>query len=156
VPLSTLTGLTELPGELAGWGPVIADIARQVAEQQRRGRWRFTVYDGDTIYSGVTRRRPTADLADLVTARDRTCRAPGCRVPAHRADIDHIKDWALGGPTEEENLGTLCRHDHGVKHHGHWKYRRVAPGVYQWRTALDHTYLVPPEPRGLDLYHDDA
>jgi Domain of unknown function (DUF222)/HNH endonuclease len=147
VPLSTLTGLTELPGELAGWGPVIADIARQVAEQQRRGRWRFTVHDGNTIYTGVTRRRPTADLADLVTARDRTCRAPGCRVPAHRADIDHIKDWALGGPTEEENLGTLCRHDHGVKHHGHWKYRRVAPGVYQWRTALDHTYLVPPEPR---------
>jgi uncharacterized membrane protein YgcG len=147
VPLSTLTGLTELPGELAGWGPVIADIARQVAEQQRRGRWRFTVHDGNTIYTGLTRRRPTADLADLVTARDRTCRAPGCRVPAHRADIDHIKDWALGGPTEEDNLGTLCRHDHGVKHHGHWKYRRVAPGVYQWRTALGHTYLVPPEPR---------
>jgi hypothetical protein len=147
VPLSTLTGLTELPGELAGWGPVIADIARQVAEQQRRGRWRFTVHDGNTIYTGVTRRRPTTDLADLVTARDRTCRAPGCRIPAHRADIDHIKDWALGRPTEEDNLGTLCRHDHGVKHHGHWKYRRVAPGVYQWRTALDHTYLVPPEPR---------
>lgn len=147
VPLSTLAGLTELPGDLAGWGPVIADIARQVAEQQRKSRWRFTVHDRNTIYTGVTRRRPTADLVDLVTARDRTCRAPGCRVPAHRADIDHIKDWALGGPTEEENLGTLCRHDHTVKHHGHWKYRQIAPGVYQWRTALGHTYLVAPEPR---------
>ncbi|WP_281901501.1 DUF222 domain-containing protein, partial [Phytohabitans aurantiacus] len=48
VPLSTLMGLTELPGELAGWGPVIADIARQVAAQQRRSRWRFTVHDGNT------------------------------------------------------------------------------------------------------------
>ncbi|WP_281904670.1 HNH endonuclease signature motif containing protein [Phytohabitans aurantiacus] len=145
VPLSTLMWLTELPGDLAGWGPVIADIARQVAEQQRRGRWRFTVHDGNTLYTGVTRRRPTAEMADHISARDRTCRAPGCRVPAHRADIDHIKDWAHGGPTEERNLGTLCRHDHGVKHHGHWKYRQIAPGVYQWRTALGHTYLVPPE-----------
>ncbi|WP_281901613.1 HNH endonuclease signature motif containing protein, partial [Phytohabitans aurantiacus] len=147
VPLSTLMGLTELPGELAGWGPVIADIARQVAEQQRRGRWRFTVHDGNTLYTGVTRRRPTADLADYISARDRTCRAPGCRVPAHRADIDHIRDWAHGGPTEERNLGTLCRHDHGLKHHGHWEYHQIAPGVFQRRTALGHTYLVPPEPR---------
>lgn len=146
MPLSTLVRLTELPGELAGWGPVIADIARQVAEQQRRGRWRFTVYDGDTLYTGVTRRRPTAELADLITARDRTCRAPGCRVPAHRADIDHIKDWALGGLTEEANLGTLCRHDHNVKHHGDWQYHQIAPGIFQWRTALGHTYVVPPEP----------
>ncbi|WP_281905831.1 HNH endonuclease signature motif containing protein, partial [Phytohabitans aurantiacus] len=115
VPLSTLIGLTELPGDLAGWGPVIADIARQVAAQQRRSRWRFTVHDGNTLYTGVTRRRPTTDLADHITARDRTCRAPGCRVPAHQADIDHIKDWAHGGPTIEENLGTLCRHDHGLK-----------------------------------------
>ncbi|MCW6004199.1 HNH endonuclease, partial [Micromonospora sp. CPCC 205371] len=147
VPLSTLIGLTELPGELAGWGPVIADIARQVAAQQRRGRWRFTVYDGNTIYTGITRRRPTTEMTDHITARDRTCRAPGCRVPAHHADIDHIHDWALGGPTVEENLGTLCRHDHGLKHHGHWQYHQIAPGLYQWHTALGHTYLVPPEPR---------
>jgi hypothetical protein len=147
VPLSTLIGLTELPGELAGWGPVIADIARQVAAQQQRSRWRFTVHDGNTLYTGVTRRRPTTDLADHITARDRTCRAPGCRVPAHQADIDHIKDWAHGGPTIEENLGTLCRHDHGLKHHGHWEYHQIAPGLFQWHTALGHTYLVPPEPR---------
>ncbi|GLI02186.1 HNH endonuclease signature motif containing protein [Phytohabitans aurantiacus] len=150
VPLSTLIGLTELPGDLAGWGPVIADIARQVAAQQQRSRWRFTVHDGNTLYTGVTRRRPTADLADHISARDRTCRAPGCRVPAHQADIDHIKDWAHGGPTEERNLGTLCRHDHGLKHHGHWEYHQITPGVFQWRTALGHTYRVPPEPRPID------
>jgi hypothetical protein len=28
VDLRTLLGLTEEPGELGGWGPVIADIAR--------------------------------------------------------------------------------------------------------------------------------
>jgi len=31
VPLATLAGLSEAPGEIPGWGPVLADIARQVA-----------------------------------------------------------------------------------------------------------------------------
>ena len=35
VDLATLTGLSEVPGEIPGWGPVIADIARQVAIGQR-------------------------------------------------------------------------------------------------------------------------
>jgi len=34
VPLETLTGQSDAPGHLAGYGPVIADIARQVATQQ--------------------------------------------------------------------------------------------------------------------------
>ena len=34
VPLETLTGQSDTPGHLAGYGPVIADIARQVATQQ--------------------------------------------------------------------------------------------------------------------------
>jgi hypothetical protein len=29
VDLTTLTGLSEVPGEIPGWGPVIADIARR-------------------------------------------------------------------------------------------------------------------------------
>jgi len=34
VPLSTLIGASDAPGQLAGYGPVVADIARQVAEAQ--------------------------------------------------------------------------------------------------------------------------
>ncbi|HEX5722443.1 MAG TPA: hypothetical protein VFZ06_06805, partial [Acidimicrobiia bacterium] len=33
VDLETLAGLTEAPGELSGLGPVISDIARQVARE---------------------------------------------------------------------------------------------------------------------------
>ncbi len=42
VDLSTLLGLAEAPGELGGWGPVVADIARQVTDRQRDGRWQAT------------------------------------------------------------------------------------------------------------------
>jgi hypothetical protein len=45
VDLQTLAGLSEDPGELAGFGPVIADIARQVTERQDNAEWRFTVSD---------------------------------------------------------------------------------------------------------------
>ncbi|MCP2326064.1 hypothetical protein HDA40_004571 [Hamadaea flava] len=88
VPLETLTGQSEAPAHLAGYGPVIADIARQVAAQQARQEaarrhgeaaaaergdklgaklgewlathWRYRVYDGDgqLLYAGTTRARP--------------------------------------------------------------------------------------------------
>ncbi len=43
VPLTTLMGLSEEPGELAGWGPIAAEIARRTAAQQRCATWRFRV-----------------------------------------------------------------------------------------------------------------
>ncbi len=51
VDLQTLLGLAEDPGELGGWGPVIADIARQVTDRQRDGRSQATVIDdnGDPL-----------------------------------------------------------------------------------------------------------
>ena len=65
VDLATLAKLSEAPGDLAGYGPVIADIARQVADEQERSEWRFLVTDpgtGEPVHAGITRRRPTAPL----------------------------------------------------------------------------------------------
>ena len=59
VDLATLLELNEKPGEIPGWGPVIADIARQVAEQQH-SEWRFYVIDDhEIVCEGITRRRPS-------------------------------------------------------------------------------------------------
>lgn len=149
VPLTTLVGLSEHAGELGGWGPVIADVARQVAAQRRKASWRFSVTDrtGGLVHSVATRRRPVIADAEFVKARDRTCRAPGCRAPARRADLDHIRDWADGGATTPANLAALCRHDHRLKHEGGWRHRPIAPGVFAWTSALGHTYLVGPDRR---------
>jgi hypothetical protein len=42
IPLTTLVGLSDFPGDLAGYGPVIADIARQVVAEQTDATWRFS------------------------------------------------------------------------------------------------------------------
>jgi hypothetical protein len=151
VPLTTLMGLSEEPADLAGWGPVVADIARQVTEQQQgqRAQWRFSVTDPDTgrvSYHGGTRRRPTKAQAEWVAARDRRCRAPGCRTPASRCQQDHTIDYALGGPTTNDNLGAHCTHHHGLKTKGKVHVQQPVAGYFLWTTALGHTHLVKPPP----------
>jgi len=147
VELSTLAGLNDNPGELNGYGPVIADIARQVAETQSEAEHRVTVTEqGTPIWTGTTRRRPTSHQQRQVQTRNPNCVFPGCRIPAGESDLDHTHPWAEDGPTEVENLAPLCRHDHQLKHTTGWKLKPTTPGSYQWTTPLGHTYKVEPEP----------
>ncbi len=61
VRLSTLLGRDDHPGELAGWGPVHAGLARELVATLEGGQWRFAVVDehGQLLTSGITRARPT-------------------------------------------------------------------------------------------------
>jgi hypothetical protein len=148
VPLTTLLDLSEEPGDLAGWGPILADTARQIAADQHDARWGLSVHDaaGRLIHHNRLRRHPTVAEAAFVRARDRTCRAPGCRNPASRSDLDHTRPWADGGPTSRDNLGALCRHHHRLKHEGRWRLRQTGDGTFVWLSPLEQTYITPPEP----------
>jgi hypothetical protein len=140
VPLSTLLKLDSLPGDLAGWGPVCADIARRTAEQmlQRtdpKAQVRFTVHDdddGSIVASGITRRRPPAALGAKVRARTNRCVFPGCSRPASRCDLDHRQRRTDGGGTVDGNLHPLCRRHHRAKDEGGWHYDVTDPGIYRW------------------------
>ena len=156
--LTSLTRLTNDPGYLAGYGPVIADIARQVTEDQQDGQWRYTITDGGRLVSnGITRRRPTKSERRYVEARDPICVFPGCRMPATSCDIDHRITWGEGGPTHQTNLAPLCRHDHNtIKHKAGWTYDQLSEaefgedkleprpwrGDYQFTSHLGHTYTT--------------
>jgi hypothetical protein len=145
VDLATLVELSERPGELAGFGPVIADIARRIAAEQVDGQWRYTVTDpdtGDVVACNTTRRRPTAAQRRHVEANYQTCVFPGCRMPAVDCDLDHRIPWAQGGPTTVSHLAPGCRYDHGVRHHCDWTYQRLPNGDHRWTSPLGHTYLV--------------
>jgi len=144
VDLETLSGLTENPGELAGFGPVIADIARQVTAQQDKAEWRYTVTDPDNrvVHTGTTTRRPTTALKRLVQAQHRTCVFPGCRMPSGDCDLDHTVAVKDGGPTTDNNLAPLCRHHHRAKHQVPWKPRRLPNGDHQFTSPLGHTYIT--------------
>lgn len=149
VPLTTLAGLDQQPGELAGFGPVIADVARQVTAAQRdTATWRYSVVDGEgrVVYHGITRRRPVAADAAMVRARDRRCVFPGCRVPASRCDLDHRRRYADGGPTVPSNLQPLCRRHHRAKDEGGWRVFVMGDGHYLWTSPLRFTHEVKIEP----------
>ena len=151
--------LDDNPGELPGYGPVIADIARQTAAQMATtATWHFQVLDhhGTTMAEGIlgptarktiaglvdrTGYRPTAAQEAFVNARDQTCRAPGCARPAHRCDIDHTCDWICCQDGTIWNMCVLCRRHHLAKHLAGFKVRRGPHGM-DWTTPRGHRYTV--------------
>ena len=148
VDLATLAGLVDKPGEIPGWGPVIADIARQIAIDHG-GQWRTTITHPDTghiLWNGTTRRRPRAGLTRHIQARHPNCVFPGCRMPARDCDLDHNQPWSDGGPTTEHNLAPFCRHDHTVKHRRNWQIRHNHQGHYTLTSPLGHTYTTTGKP----------
>jgi hypothetical protein len=142
VDLATLAGLADSSGDLGGFGPVIADIARRVAEASRTDEWRFVVTDEDRrpLHTGITRRRPTAPDRRTIETMFPTCVFPGCRIPASQCDLDHTTPWADGGQTSPYNLAPLCRHDHRVRHRAGWSYQRTEAGDHEWLSVLGHRY----------------
>lgn len=145
VDLQTLAGLAETPGELAGFGPVIADIARQVTERQQDSEWRWTLTDSETglpVDNGITRRRPSTPQRRQVLTRNPTCVFPGCRMPATDCDLDHRVPWSQGGPTSPDNLAPLCRHDHRIRHQTGWKHQPLPAGDHHWTSPLGHQYTT--------------
>jgi hypothetical protein len=146
IDLPTLLGLNENPGQLAGYGVLPAQIVRALAGE---GKWRRFITDPNTgtlLDYGRDSYQPPQDLVDYLIARDRTCRFPGCRQSAARADIDHAEAWEDGGETSAANLGALCRRHHRLKTHGGWKLSSNADGSCSWESPDGHNYFVPARP----------
>jgi Domain of unknown function (DUF222) len=167
IDLATLAMLSEEPGDLSGYGPILADIARHTAAHiAEQAAWRFTVTQHGTtlaegrltptaakVAAGITAlsigpdghlgRRPTAAQDAYVKARDRTCRAPGCTRRAERCDLDHIDEHHRSHNTSICNLCALCKRHHRAKHIGLHKLRRGAHGI-DWTTPHQHHYTVIP------------
>jgi hypothetical protein len=140
VDMTTLAGLDDNAAEVPGMGPVIADVARKVADRQRRAEWRAVVTSdtGDVVDVVTTSRRPTAAISRHTETTQPTCSFPGCRVPARHADFDHLVPHGKGGETSTGNGGPKCRHDHILKHHG-WSHRRIS-GKDEWVSPMGHHY----------------
>jgi hypothetical protein len=120
IPLATALGTGSEPGELAGYGPVLADVARQIAVQQRDAQWRFSVtHQGEFIYQGVTRARPGGagdpdqsprDAAGRPgtarTINDRTAAASASAASDHQAGETRItNDRTAAAPASAASTG---------------------------------------------------
>ena len=146
IDLPTLLGLSENPGILAGYGVIPASVARELAAD---GKWKRFITDpvsGELLNLGRETYEPPQALIDFLTARDRTCRFPGCRQPARVGDIDHAKSWDTGGETSISNLGVLCRRHHRMKTHGGWELKSRGDGSCTWTSPTGKIYQVPARP----------
>ncbi len=90
--------------------------------------------------------RPPPRVADLVAARDRTCRFGPCRRPAEQCDLDHTTPFDHDGLTCPCNIGAGCRSHHQLKQHPRWTLTQPEPGVFRWTTPAGRTYTVHPDP----------
>ncbi|MCI4657372.1 HNH endonuclease signature motif containing protein [Cryobacterium zhongshanensis] len=84
-----------------------------------------------------------------ITARDGGCIIPGCKAPAHWAEVHHVKPWAKDGPTNVDNGVLLCWFHHHTIDTSGWEIRMVkgspqvrAPGLIDpqrlWRPPNRH------------------
>jgi hypothetical protein len=89
--------------------------------------------------------RPPPRIADLVIARDGTCRFGPCRRPAEHCDLDHVRPYDQGGLTCSCNLGGDCRLHHQLKQHRGWSVTQPVPGVFRWTTSAGRTYITRPD-----------
>ena len=143
IDLPTLLGLSENPGQLAGYGAIPASVARALASD---GKWKRFITDPQTgalLDYGRETYQPPQALIDFLIARDRTCRFPGCRRSAALSDLDHAQSWEEGGTTSLDNLGALCRRHHQLKTHGGWSIESRADGSCTWTSPLGKIYQTP-------------
>jgi hypothetical protein len=146
IDLPTLLGLAQNPGELAGYGPIPASIAREIASDARWKRFITEPITGNLLDFGREHYEPPQALKDFLIARDRTCRFPGCRRSATLSDLDHAQSWKSGGETSPDNLGALCRRHHKLKTHHGWHVESFADGSCMWRSPFGKEFFTPARP----------
>ncbi len=112
---------------------------------------------GHPFHLGRTRRTVPSSLRHVVVDRDRCCRFPGCGRTVN-LDVHHLIHWADGGPTDLDNLVTLCSLHHRLHHQGHFTIRGnpmlvPRPGVPDGLTfrnphGVEIRHVLPISPEG--------
>ncbi|MGA8665275.1 MAG: HNH endonuclease signature motif containing protein, partial [Candidatus Dormiibacterota bacterium] len=77
---------------------------------------------------GRATRTVPAHIRTALHLRDQGCRFPGCDRPPAWTDGHHVIHWSDGGPTELENLVSLCRPHHRAVHEQGWRIH-IADGI---------------------------
>jgi hypothetical protein len=99
--------------------------------------------DGRRIVGTVSDGRYATDhQRRMLTARDQTCRFPGCTAPATICIAHHVIPWPEG-PTELSNLALLCPVHHHAVHHDRWKMTIDEDAVCEFRRGR-RTYTTYP------------
>jgi len=119
------------------------------------GRLQLVAHADDGCVLGIGRVNRTIPpwLRRLVRDRDKGCRFPGCR-RTFWTQIHHMIHWAHGGPTDLDNLVTLCGHHHRMLHEDQWTVRGDPAGELEWLLPGGTLYHRRPARRSWELMRD--
>ncbi|WP_105033980.1 HNH endonuclease signature motif containing protein [Cryobacterium aureum] len=148
VPVLTLLGKSEEPGELEGYGPIDPETARRLAGTATSFLRILThPHTGIVLDVSATPFRVPASLKKYLRLRDGTCRFPGCNRSAGHSDLDHTIDKQFGGPTTATNLHFLSPAHHNLKHFSDWKVTADPDGTLHWTSPAGKHYATDPATR---------
>jgi hypothetical protein len=136
VPITTLMGLSDTPGMLAGGTAVPAELASLIAEDPD-SVWHRLLTDpaGGFVELSTDTYQPTKLQWKWTVAESPQCVWPTCRRPATVIDLDHRVPFPLG-PTSTRNLQPLCERHHKIKHSRGFSVVREVDGSYTWTSRF--------------------
>jgi hypothetical protein len=152
---ATVTGESDQPGYLEGYGVIDAEQVREIAQTATV----LPVECPAVTDQEALRYQPSAALERWIRCRDLTCRFPGCDRPASHCDIDHTTPFnhanpAAGGLTVPWDLACYCREHHRLKTFhggpGGWRDEQLPDGTIVWISPTGREYRSTPA--GYDLF----
>lgn len=147
IPALTLLGADDAPATLDGYGPIDLDTARRLAGDATSWIRVLThPVTGVPLALDRTRYRVPTALRRWLGITSPTCIFPGCGRAARDCDLDHLRSWAEGGPTDDDNLAPECRHHHRVRHETRWHPSVGPDGEYRWISPLGREVDADPPP----------
>jgi len=146
VPASVIMGVSNVPGELTGYGAITAEVSKELARDRVMRRIVTNPVDGSFLAADTATYRPSAVLRRHVQLRDGTCRFKTCDLPSLVCALDHSKRHP-DGRTCEGNMGPFCERHHIFKHLldgvlAHLK--QPNPGTFVWTMPTGHVYTTTP------------
>ncbi|MEV8239828.1 DUF222 domain-containing protein [Microbacterium testaceum] len=155
VPVLTLLGHTDAGAAVAGRSPIDPESARHLAAHAPG--WDRVLCDPVTgTVLEVDRYSPSAAQRRYLAARDQHCRAPGCRAPLTRCQLDHNHEAQHGGATTLTNLCHLCVRHHTLKTETAWSVTQEPDGTLHFRSPLGQRVTETPPPRIMFLPDSDG
>ncbi|MBY0288208.1 MAG: DUF222 domain-containing protein [Mycobacteriaceae bacterium] len=153
----TLFGGDNCPALVDGYGPIPAEVARQLVDaavgDARSTATLRRLYrhpkSGSLVAMESRSRCFPKGLAKFIALRDRTCRTPYCDAPIrHR---DHAVPRSRGGPTHALNGLGMCAHCNYVKESPGWEVNTceengVHTAEFVTPTGAHYQSMAPPLP----------
>jgi hypothetical protein len=144
VPFTTLMGLDDTPGLLAGGIRIPAELVRRISEEAGSTWYRLlTDPAGGFLELSTEGYEPTGPIWRWNVAENPQCIWPTCQKPATVIDLDHRVPYP-DGPTSTGNLQPLCEHHHKVKHSQGFRVVREDDGSFTWTSRFGVTSRKPP------------